>query len=207
MKKRSLCVILIFSTQLCLAWGEIVFNDIFKMAAAEGIKCTDRFGEKLRAIAKMLGSDTKETAKILAVASEKLGIESVTKIAETVDKCIPLANKCIVITGAGTAIGGVWVGWNIMGDVKNNIIQVKSWLFPSQQAVNAALKAKLENDLLVAKMALLASLKKNAQGKLSASGVPEACLQEARALAMAGGQEELKKIIETFKQLYGNPTC
>ena len=66
-------------------------------------------------------------------------------------------------------------------------------------------KKHQEHDLHVAKQVLLDSLVKNVGSKMGLFGLPGGCEKAVcTSIAMSGGEDELKKIIEILKKDNGN---
>jgi hypothetical protein len=155
-------------------------------------------------VTKILTDGTKEVTKTLAngivAASSQVGIESIKRIAEVADAYRPVAWTVV-------AIVATYEGCNVLGDLKNNVIAAKGYFIPSNKDATEDLQYSEIRKKLEAKKALRESLMKNAKGKRGTSGIPEACEEDARQFAMAGGGDEVERITETFKKYYGESSC
>lgn len=124
-------------------------------------------------------------SKVGVEAARKLGLESTKEVMKWVG---PAAWACVGIYAATSAYPMA--------------CDAKAAAFPSKKSKHETLQYEIENKRLEAKLALMNSLEKNAKGIRGSLGIPIACEDKARQLALAGGDEELEKIIKDYKKWF-----
>ncbi len=126
------------------------------------------------------------TANIGVEASKNLGVETAKVAVGFGEKFVPMA---WTLTGAIVA----YEAYSIGCDVKKSL---------SDKSAGDVLEDRERYKLLKARKELRESLEKNANGPRGSLGIPIACEEKVRQLALAGGGDDAKKIIETFKEWF-----
>jgi hypothetical protein len=167
--------------------------------------------ELLKMTSDCAGQDVKQVAETFRLASENVGLGTIKYVSEKIGSAAHSA-KNIAITAVTSPvtwfIGGAAIGVRIGHELyeRNNptsyqILQIERCKLANAKAERATLLANIEKDIIRYEKELKESLLKHMHTERDAQGIPLASKPFVGRLALFGGEERARKIVDDFLKI------